>query len=82
LEEQARHNAILPGDIRTEYESERLASAPLKPNREMKAVEDALAQAKEDLEHARKEVDLLRRNQKLKAQQENSNPEPLSLIRE
>jgi len=36
----------------------------------MKAVEEALAQAKENLEHARKESDLLRRNQKLKAQQE------------
>ncbi len=78
LEEQARHNAILPGDIRTEYESEPLASAPLKPSTEMKAVQDALAQAKEELEDARKEVDLLRRNQKLKAQQENSNPEPRS----
>src|SRR6266404_6569381 len=78
LEEQARRNAIPPGDIRKEYESEPLASAPLNPSAEMKSVEEALAQAKENLEHARKEVDLLRRNQKLKAQQENSNPEPRS----
>jgi hypothetical protein len=78
LEEQARHNAIPPGDIRKDYQLEPLASAPLNPSAEMKSVEDALAQAKEDLEHARKQVDLLRRNQKLKAQQENSNPEPRS----
>jgi hypothetical protein len=78
LEEQARHNAIVPGDIRKEYESEPLASAPLNPSAEMKSVEDALAQAKEDLEHTRKEVELLRRDQRLKAQQENSNPEPPS----
>jgi hypothetical protein len=44
----------------------------------MKAVEEALAQAKENLEHARKQVDLLRRDQRLKAQQENSNPEARS----
>ncbi len=78
LEEQARHNAIPPGDIRTEYEPEPMSSAPINPNGEMKAVEEALAQAKENLEHARKESDLLRRNQKLKAQQENSKPEPRS----
>jgi hypothetical protein len=75
LEEQARHNAIPPGDIRKDYQSEPLASAPLYPSAEMKSVEDALTQAKEDLEHTRKEIDLLRRNQKLKMQQENSNPE-------
>jgi hypothetical protein len=78
LEEQARHNAIPPGDIRNDYQLEPLARAPLNPSAEMKSVEDTLAQAKEDLEHARKQVDLLRRNQKLKTQQENSNPEPRS----
>jgi len=78
VEEQARHNAIPPGDIRKEYEPEPLVSSPLKPSPEVNAVEEALAQAKEGLEHARKGVDLLRRNQKLKAQQENSNPEPRS----
>jgi len=76
LEEQAMHNAIPPGDIRAEYEPE--PSAPVKSGAEMKAVEVALAQAKENLEHARKEIDLLRRNQKLKAQQDNSNPQPRS----
>jgi hypothetical protein len=75
LEEQARHNAIPPGDIRKDYQSEPLESAPLNPSPEMESVEDALTQAKEDLEHTRKEIDLLRRNQKLKMQQENSNPE-------
>jgi hypothetical protein len=78
LEEQARHTAIPPGDIRKEYESEPMVSAPLKATAEMKAVEDELAQAKENLEHARKEINLLRRSQTLKAQQENSNPEPRS----
>ena len=78
LEEQARHKAIPPGDIRKDYEPEPLVNAPLNPSAEMKSVEDALAQAKETLEHARKAVDLLRRDQKLKAQQENSNPEPRS----
>jgi hypothetical protein len=72
LEEQARHNAIPPGDIRKDYQSEPLESAPLNPSPEMKSVEDALTQAKDDLEHTRKEIDLLRRNQKLKMQQENS----------
>jgi hypothetical protein len=76
LEEQARHNAIPPGDIRKDYEPE--PPAPIKQSAEMRAVEESLAQAKENLEHARKEIDLLRRNQKLKAQQENSNPEPRS----
>jgi hypothetical protein len=78
LEEQARHNAIPPGDIRKDYEPEPLASAPLDPSADMKSVEDALAQAKENLGQARKEIDLLRRSQKLKSQQENSNPEPRS----
>ena len=78
LEEQARHNAIPPGDIRKDYEPEPVVSAPIKPSAEEKSVEDALAQAKEELEHARKQVDLLHRDQKLKAQQENSNPEPRS----
>jgi hypothetical protein len=78
LEEQARHNAIPPGDIRKDYESEPVVSAPIKPSAEEKSVEDALTQAKEELEHARKQVDLLHRDQRLKAQQEASNPEPRS----
>ena len=79
LEEQARHNAIVPGELRTEYGPEQ----PTKPgrqklSREVKELENSLAQEKEHLEHARHEVELLRRNQKLKAQQEYSNPEPPS----
>ena len=79
LEEQARHNAIVPGELRTEYGPEQ----PTKPgrqklSREVKELENLLAQEKEHLEHARHEVELLRRNQKLKAQQEYSNPEPPS----
>src|ERR1700730_16322197 len=78
LEEQARHNAVVPGDLRKEYESEESATSIEKPTGELKAVEAALVQAKEDLAHTRKEVELLRRDQKLKAQQDNSNPETRS----
>ena len=79
LEEQARHNAIVPGELRTKYGPEEPAT-PTKGrlNREAKDLENSLAQEKEHLEHARKEVELLQRNQKLKAQQEYSNPEPPS----
>ena len=79
LEEQARHNAIVPGELRTEYGPEEPAT-PTKGrlNREAKDLENSIAQEKEHLEHARKEVELLQRNQKLKAQQEYSNPELLS----
>jgi len=79
LEEQARHNAIVPGELRTEYGPEEPeTTSGRKLNREEKDVENALAQEKEHLEHARKEAELLRRDQKLKAQQEYSNPEPRS----
>jgi hypothetical protein len=76
LEEQARHNEIVPGELRTEYAPEISATTSgRQPNRESKELEKALAQEKERLEHARKDAELLRRNQKLKAQQEYSNPE-------
>jgi len=78
LEEQARRNAIIPGDIRREYESEEPATVSLKPSGELKDLENALTQAREDQEHARKDAELLRRDQRLKTQQENSNPEPSS----
>ncbi len=78
LEEQGRHNAIVPGDLRKDYGLEEPTTSARKPNREEKDLENALAQEKEHLEHARKEVELLRRDQKLKAQQEYSNPEPPS----
>jgi hypothetical protein len=79
LEEQARHNAILPGELRTEYGPEEpVTTSGPKLNRETKDLESAVAQEKERLEHARKDAELLRRDQKLKAQQEYSNPEPPS----
>ena len=79
LEEQSRHNAIVPGELRREYGPEEPETTGVrKLNREEKDVENALAQEKEHLEHARKEAELLRRDQKLKVQQEYSNPEPRS----
>lgn len=79
LEEQSRHNAIVPGELRREYGPEEPETTTVrKLNREEKDVENALAQEKEHLEHARKEAELLRRDQKLKVQQEYSNPEPRS----
>ena len=79
LEEQSRHNAIVPGELRTEYGPEEPETTSVrKLNREEKDAENALAQEKEHLEHARKEAELLRRDQKLKVQQEYSNPDPRS----
>jgi hypothetical protein len=76
LEEQARHNEIVPGDLRKDYGPEEPTTSDRKPNRAEKDIENALTQEKEHLEHARKDADLLQRDQKLKAQQEYSNPEP------
>ncbi len=78
MEEQARHNEIVPGDLRRDYGLEEPATRDRKPNREEKDVENALAQEREHLEHARNDAELLRRDQKLKAQQEYSSPEPPS----
>ena len=78
LEEQGRHNAIVPGDLRKDYGPEEPTTSARKPNHEEKDLENTLAQEKEHLEHARKEAELLRRDQKLKEQQEYSNPEPPS----
>jgi hypothetical protein len=79
LEEQARHNAIVPGELRTDYGPEEPeTTSGRKLNREAKDLENALAQEKENLEHARKDAELLRRDQTLKAQQEYSKPEPPS----
>jgi hypothetical protein len=75
LQEQARHNAIVPGELRTEYGPEISdTTAGRKLNREATDLEKALAEEKVRLEHARKDAELLRRDQKLKAQQEYSNP--------
>ncbi len=79
LEEQARHNAIVPGELRTQYGPEEPeTTSGRKLNREAKELENTLAQEKEHLEHARKDAELLLRDQKLKVQQEYSNPEPPS----
>jgi hypothetical protein len=78
LEEQARHNEIVPGELRAEHGAEAATTNGGKLNREPKDLENALAQEKEHLEHACKDAELLRRNQALKAQQEYSNPEPPS----
>lgn len=75
LQEQARHNAIGPGELRTEYGPEISdTTAGRKLNREATDLEKALAEEKVRLEHARKDAELLRRDQKLKVQQEYSNP--------
>ena len=79
LEEQARHNAIVPGELRTEYGPEEPeTTSGQKLSREARELENTLAQEKEHLERARNDAELLRRDQKLKAQQEYSNPEPPS----
>ncbi len=79
LEEQARHNAIVPGELRTEYGPEEPeTTSGRKLSREARELENALAQEKEQLEHARKDAELLLRDQKLRVQQEHSNPEPPS----
>src|SRR5467141_947593 len=79
LQEQARHNAIVPGELRTEYGPEISdTTAGRKLNREATDLENALAEERERLERTRKDAELLRRDQKLKAQQEYSNPEPPS----
>src|SRR5258705_8833897 len=76
LEEQARHNAIVPGELRTEYGPEEPeTTSGRKLNREAKDVKNTLAQERERLEHARRGAELLRRDQRLKGQQEYSNPE-------
>src|SRR5260370_18282157 len=78
VEEQARHNEIVPGDLRRDYGPKEPRTSDRKPNREEQDVENALAQEREHLEHARNDAELLRRAQNLKAQQEYSSPEPLS----
>jgi len=68
LQEQARHNAIVPGELRTEYGPEISdTTAKRKLNREATDLEKALAEQKVHLEHARKDAELLHRDQKLKA---------------
>ena len=88
LEEEARHNGILPGELRTEPSPEEdnreeantgtTARNGRKPNPEAKQLESSIADEKERLEHAKKEAELLQRDETLEKQQEYSNPEPPS----
>ena len=79
LEEQARQNAIVPGELRTEYRPEEPeTTSGRKLSGEARELENTLAQEKEHLERARKDAELLQRDQQLKAQQEYANPEPPS----
>ncbi len=88
LEEEARHNEIVPGELRTEPAPEEdnreeantgtTARNGRKPNAEAKQLESSIADEKERLEHAKKEAELLQRDETLEKQQEYSNPEPPS----
>jgi len=88
LEEEARHNGIVPGELRTEPSPEEdnreeantgtTARNERKPNPEAKRLESSIADEKERLEHANKEAELLQRDETLEKQQEYSNPEPPS----
>jgi len=78
LEELARHNAIVPGELRVDYGSEQPATLSGRngsSSRKAKELENSLAEEKEHLKHARKEAELLRRDQELKKEQVYSNPE-------
>ena len=90
LEEQARHLDIPPGVLRAGHEAEGRPPAPGNgadaasgvsggmsemSSRAAKELEDALAADRRQLEDANKEVDLLRRDQKLEEQKEFSKPE-------
>ena len=88
LEEQARHNEIVPDELRMERAPEEenregastgtTARNGRKPSPETKELESATADEKEHLEHAKNEVELLQREETLEKQQEYSNPEPPS----
>lgn len=78
LEEQARHNEIAPGELRKEYGPEDAETNNGKVSRAERDLLNLLEEEKEHLAHARKEADLLQRDQKLKTQQEYSKPEPRS----
>jgi hypothetical protein len=86
LEEQGRHNAIAPGDLRDERlaQSEGVAAAAGTASESAattassdiaKELEREIADGKEQLEHSMKEADLLQRDLKLELQQEKSSPE-------
>jgi hypothetical protein len=91
LQEQARHNGIDAGELRDGRETEESALAEdtvagsevaaevaRKKSRAVSELEAQLAEEKERLNDADKEVDLLRREQKLEERNEFSRPEPRS----
>jgi len=88
LEEEARHNGIAPGELRTERVPEEdnrqeaitgtTGRNRKKSSLEAKELESAITDENEHLEHARKEAELLQRGETLEKQQEYSNPEPPS----
>jgi hypothetical protein len=91
LEEQARHNGIEAGALREGHDtegwsptegagsgSEVAAEGTKKKSRVVTELEGQLAEEKKDLENADKEVDLLRREQKLEERNEFSWPGPRS----
>lgn len=85
LEEQGRHNNILPGQMRENAETTRWSPDNSEPNgsgREnqsesgvAKELQSRLAEDKKRLDDADKELDLLRREQRLEEQKEFSKPE-------
>jgi hypothetical protein len=91
LEEQARHNGIEAGELRKGHDTEEWSSAEnaraetevaaeraTKKNRVVSELEDQLTEERKHLEDANKEMDLLRREQKLEEMKEFSSPEPRS----
>jgi chromosome segregation ATPase len=91
LEEQARHNGIEPGELREGHDTEEWSSAEnadaesevgveraAKKSRVVTELEEQLTEERKHLEDANKEMDLLRREQKLEEMKEFSSPEPRS----
>jgi hypothetical protein len=84
LEEQGRHNAIAPGDLRDERLAQRESVAGMAASESAastassniaRELEREIADGREQLEHSMKEADLLQRDLKLEMQQEKSSPE-------
>jgi len=86
LEEQARHNAIIPGALRDDRlgQSESAAPAGASASPDLagaassdlaKELQREIADHQEELEHSLKEADLLQRDLQLELQQEGSNPQ-------
>lgn len=85
LEEQGRHNNILPGQMRENAETRRWSPDNGEPNGSgcenqsesgvAKELQSRLAEDKKRLDDADKELDLLRREQRLEEQKEFSKPE-------